>query len=84
MLASQEEIHAALLDVRLGSETSEAIAEQLISRNIPFAFATGYADSSMLPEHLRTAPKLSKPYVTTEIHKVVDSLMGRAGAGHAG
>jgi PAS domain S-box-containing protein len=84
ILASREKIHAALLDVRLGSETSEAIAEQLIERNIPFAFATGYADSNMLPEHLRAAPKLSKPYVSTEIRKVVDSLMARAGASHAG
>jgi PAS domain S-box-containing protein len=75
MLASREEIHMALLDVRLGSDTSEAIAEELLSRKIPFAFATGYADYSMLPEHLRSAPKLSKPYVTKDIRKIIDSLI---------
>ena len=38
MLASYEEIDAALLDVSLGrSETSAAIADQLLARNIPLA-----------------------------------------------
>jgi PAS domain S-box-containing protein len=76
MLASQERIDAALLDVRLGRETSAAIADQLLARNIPFAFATGYSDTSLLPEHLREAPKLSKPYVTTELRYLLDGLIG--------
>jgi hypothetical protein len=29
----------------------------------------------MLPEHLRDIPKLSKPYVTNEIHQMIDSLI---------
>jgi hypothetical protein len=76
MLASQERIDAALLDVRLGRETSAAIADQLLARNIPFAFATGYSDTSLLPEHLREAPKLSKPYVTKELRYLLDGLIG--------
>src|SRR5262249_25896156 len=76
MLASQDNIDAAFLDVSLGQETSAAIAEQLLARNIPFAFATGYADDVMLPQHLRAFPKLNKPYLTTEITKVLASLIG--------
>src|SRR5262245_54588495 len=79
MLASQERIDAALLDVRLGQETSAAIAEQLLARAIPFAFTTGYADSVMLPDHLRNVPKLSKPYVGGEIVKMLNSLIGGVG-----
>ena len=76
MLASQERIDAALLDVRLGQETSAAIAEQLLARAIPFAFTTGYADSVMLPDHLRKIPRLSKPYIGGEIVKMLNSLIG--------
>ena len=79
MLASQEHIDAALLDVRLGRETSAAIADQLLARNIPFAFATGYSDSALLPEHLRETPKLSKPYMIKELRRIVDSLIGDRG-----
>jgi len=82
MLASQERIDAALLDVRLGQETSAAIAEQLLARAIPFAFTTGYADNIMLPDHLRQIPKLSKPYVGGEIVKMLDSLIGTVGRMH--
>jgi PAS domain S-box-containing protein len=79
MLASQEHIDAALLDVRLGRETSAAIADLLLARNIPFAFATGYSDCALLPEHLRETPKLSKPYMIKELRRVVDSLIGDRG-----
>jgi two-component sensor histidine kinase len=82
MLAAQEHIDAALLDVRLGQETSAAIAEQLLARSIPFAFTTGYADSVMLPDHLRNIPKLSKPYVGGEIVKMLNSLIGGVGQMH--
>jgi PAS domain S-box-containing protein len=75
MLATQEQVDAALLDVRLGRETSAAIADQLLTRSIPFAFATGYSDYALLPEHLREVPKLSKPYMIKELHRVVDSLI---------
>ena len=54
-LASKEEIDAALLDVRLGRETSAQIADQLLTRNIPFAFATGYSDSITLPDLINVA-----------------------------
>lgn len=77
MLASGGGFDAALLDVSLGRETSIVIAEQLQNRDIPFAFATGYSDSAMLPERFRDVPKLNKPYVLTDIRKTVETLIGR-------
>jgi PAS domain S-box-containing protein len=74
-LAISEDIDAALVDVSLGRETSAPIADQLLARNIPFAFATGYADSSILPERLRTVPRLSKPYALKEVRRLIENLV---------
>jgi PAS domain S-box-containing protein len=74
-LAVSEAIDAALVDVSLGRETSAPIADELMARNIPFAFATGYADSSILPERLRAVPRLSKPYALSEVRRLVESLV---------
>jgi PAS domain S-box-containing protein len=74
-LAEAEEIDAALVDVSLGRETSVPIADRLLARSIPFAFATGYSDSTMLPDHLRCIPRLNKPYVLQEIHRMLYNLV---------
>ena len=50
---------------------------QLLARNIPFAFATGYSDGSMLPEHLRAVPRLSKPYALEDVRRLLRSLVAR-------
>lgn len=55
-LASAAEIDIAL-DVRLGADSSEAIAEALRSRNIPFVFATGYGADGV-PANYKDRPTL--------------------------
>ncbi|WP_435168547.1 HWE histidine kinase domain-containing protein [Falsirhodobacter sp. 1013] len=55
-------IELAMLDVNLGSETSVAVAEALRGRGTPFVFATGYDETSALPETMRTVPIVRKPY----------------------
>jgi len=54
-------LSAAVLDVRLGRQTTEAVADVLASRNIPFVFCSGQA----LPETIRSkhpaARLLTKP-----------------------
>jgi PAS domain S-box-containing protein len=77
-LALSEDIDAALVDVSLGRETSTPIADQLLARNIPFAFATGYSDGTMLPERLRKVPRLNKPYALDEVRRLVQSLVAKA------
>jgi CheY-like chemotaxis protein len=42
-------LSAAFLDVRLGRETTEVVADELAARAVPFAFYTGQA----LPDHIR-------------------------------
>jgi len=57
-----ETLQFALLDVNLGSETSEPVAEQLHAQGISFAFATGYGDSIDLAKRYSSAPVVKKPY----------------------
>ena len=77
-LAEREHIDVALVDVSLGRETSAPIADQLLARNVPFAFVTGYSDTTMLPEHLRAMPRLIKPYGLADVQRVLASLLDGA------
>lgn len=52
---------AAILDFNLGEGTSEPVADHLAAMGVPFVFATGYGDSIMIPDHLRTVPVVRKP-----------------------
>ncbi|GAB6854793.1 HWE histidine kinase domain-containing protein [Asaia astilbis] len=52
----------ALLDFNLGKESSEDIASVLRKKGIPFLFATGYADRTMIPQEFEDVPILRKPY----------------------
>ena len=72
-LAASENFDAAILDVRLGSEDSFPLADVLSRADIPFAFATGYQDTS-LPHD---APVLQKPYSFEGISKMLSQLIGR-------
>jgi two-component SAPR family response regulator len=58
---------AALVDIRLGDGVSFAIACELAQRGIAFAFVTGCANRMDLPENLRCAPLISKPFDPGEI-----------------
>jgi light-regulated signal transduction histidine kinase (bacteriophytochrome) len=51
----------AVLDFNLGNGTSEAIADVLVDRRIPFVFATGYGDSVMIPDRFGGIPVVRKP-----------------------
>lgn len=52
----------AVLDVNLGSGTSFAVADELMTRNIPFVFATGYGATGTIPPSYAQAPIVTKPY----------------------
>ena len=52
----------AVLDVNLGVTTSIPVAEDLQRRGVPFIFATGYGDSTMIPAAFAGVPVVRKPY----------------------
>lgn len=66
-ILEREVVQFALLDVNLGSETSEPVAQQLRDRDIPFAFATGYGDSVDIAKRFPDAPIVKKPYDVSSI-----------------
>ncbi|MBB4657694.1 HWE histidine kinase domain-containing protein [Parvularcula dongshanensis] len=51
----------ALLDVNLGQETSEPVAERLAALSVPFVFATGYGEVEQLTGRF-DAPVVLKPF----------------------
>jgi PAS domain S-box-containing protein len=77
-LARSNELDFALLDLRLGDDLSTLVAEQLLSRSIPFAFSTGYEDRGILPKHLQEIPCLAKPYAIGGVCRMVDRMIGES------
>jgi light-regulated signal transduction histidine kinase (bacteriophytochrome)/CheY-like chemotaxis protein len=65
----------AILDVNLGSATSLPIAEELVRRDVPFVFATGYSDRSIIPASF-TAPVVRKPYEAGALIGAVRKVLG--------
>lgn len=66
-------LDAALLDVNLGSDNSFALADTLVGAGVPIAFITG-RDSESLPERLRSAPVLCKPFDFAAIEQLLGRL----------
>ncbi|WP_031552044.1 HWE histidine kinase domain-containing protein [Parvularcula oceani] len=58
----------ALLDVNLGSETSQPVAERLEQDGVPFVFATGYGEADSFTSEF-DVPILRKPYVVDAVRK---------------
>jgi CheY-like chemotaxis protein len=67
----------AILDVNLGGETSEAIADELDRRKIPFLFATGYGEQSIIPARFSSKSIVRKPYDTGMVAAQLSQLLGR-------
>ena len=62
----------ALLDINLGGENSLAVADVLMARGIPFAFATGYGEDTLLTAGYTNAPVLKKPYTADQLRLALD------------
>jgi two-component SAPR family response regulator len=58
--AVEIELDAALLDVNLSGKAVYPVADILASKNVPFAFITGYGTEA-LPNKYANAPVLQKP-----------------------
>ena len=61
-LLSARSFTFALLDVKLGEETSLPIAHALEANNIPFAFGTGYDEALAAADIKMNVPIVAKPY----------------------
>lgn len=77
-LAEDEDFDAAILDVRLGPDTSFQVADLLVRAEVPFAFATGYAEGSLNYD----APVLQKPYSFDSVSAMLRRLAPERSAGN--
>ena len=71
LVLESQEIDAALLDINLGNQLSLPVAEELLKRAIPFAFATGYGDQIDFGDQFAAVPVLQKPYRRDQILEIL-------------
>lgn len=67
----------AVLDVNLDGVASFPIAEQLIVRNVPLVFATGYGVVGMDPRY-NDIPTLQKPFSFSDLERLVLDALSAA------
>lgn len=70
----------AVLDVNLGAGTSAPVAQELQRLGVPFLFATGYGDRSMIPAGCEGVPVLPKPYESEPLLKALREIWERRAA----
>jgi DNA-binding NtrC family response regulator len=73
-LVRSAEADAAILDVNLGGDPVFPIAETLVSRRIPFIFASGYG-SANLPDKWQSFPTLPKPFTADQVADTLRNLL---------
>ena len=66
----------AILDVHLQGEEVFPLADQLAEKGVPFIFATGYGERG-IPERLRAAPTLQKPFRPEELADMIEKLTAK-------
>lgn len=71
-LLEGESVDAAVLDVNLGDHRSDAVADWLSARRIPFVLATGYGTASSGTD---ARAILIKPYRTDQLTDALSNLL---------
>jgi DNA-binding NtrC family response regulator len=70
-------LRAAILDLRLGSDSSLPLAHKLAGLGVPFGFMTGFQDSG-LPADLKDRPFVTKPYSQDQLRHLLKQLIASA------
>ena len=73
-LAQNARFDVAVLDMKLGSDSSEKVAEVLQERAIPYVLATGF-DSPPPGCGNRAAPLLQKPYLQDDLARALEQAL---------
>ena len=63
----------AILDVSLGRETSESVADYMVLHKIPFFFLTGYSKNNINDPSLQDKPLYHKPMNRESLGQAVES-----------
>lgn len=73
----KEPVSAAVLDVQLDRETSEAVAERLAKQHIPFLFYTGQLETAPMHDDWPDCKIISKPAPRETIVAAVADMLVR-------
>ena len=74
-LIDQEPIDAAVLDINLAGTMVFPLASELNRRNVPFLFATGYADRVTYPPDLQDTTEVRKPYSEAQLLDALERVL---------
>jgi DNA-binding NtrC family response regulator len=73
-LVEKTKVNGAILDINLNGEMVYPVAKELMDRNIPFVFTTGYS-SLDVPSSYRSVPRLGKPVEAGVFIRVLENLL---------
>ena len=76
LLAAENDLSAALLDIRLNGDEVWPVARILASKGVPFVFCTGHFDRTCLPVEWSERPILTKPARAHQIIAALADLVG--------
>jgi CheY-like chemotaxis protein len=72
----------ALLDINMNGQMAYPLADELLTRGVPFIFLSGYGAQD-LPERFRDCPRISKPYdASTLLREIARLIAPGGGAAH--
>lgn len=72
----EHDVHFAILDINLGSDTSFSVAKRLQKDNRPFLFLTGYSELRQDAMHdFKDVPVVSKPLQKSALQKHLAQLL---------
>lgn len=76
-ILKEESCDAAILDVSLGRETSEPVADYLNNEGVPFFFLTGYTKSIIKDPSLKEQPLYHKPMNRESLSQAIEAHLRR-------
>jgi len=72
-LAGSERLDAAVLDINIDGAISDAVADRLMARGIPFIFVSG--EQKDLGLRYGAVPLLRKPFSADDLHRAVAAVI---------
>jgi CheY-like chemotaxis protein len=72
-LAKDVKFDLAVLDINLGGETVYPVADELVARDRPFIFLTGYQNGFIPPSHA-AMPRFTKPLTRSALQAMLAYL----------
>ena len=78
-LAQTADFEIAVLDINVGGDRIEPVADIISDRCLPFVFASGYGAAGM-PEKFRDRTVLQKPFLMERLGEAIEAALERSGS----